>query len=198
MNPQIEAAQKIYIRNKNMLDNKQLESISGIGSSMGWTKACRSFISTTLKTYNIKSISDCPCGDFHWLQHVDMKHIEYTGYDVVEELIETNKEKFPDKNFKVFDAINEMLPKTDLIICRDFLFHLHEENILIVLNNFKASGSTLLMTTNFDDLKENTDYDARLNWGYRPINLEIEPYNLTNRIDSVTELQDRQVNLYRL
>jgi hypothetical protein len=198
MTKQSIAAHNIYERNKNLHAAGKLESISGVGSSLSYTKRFQDFLKKIIYIYNIKTISDCPCGDFHWMQHVNLTAVKYTGYDVVEPLVERNRVLFPTTDFVVFDAINNILPPTDLIICRDFLFHLHDEDIHTVLSNFIKSGSRYLMTTSFNDIMENKDYNRKLDYGFRPINLELFPFNISfKRLDSIAE-PERNVNLYQI
>jgi hypothetical protein len=140
--------------------------------------------------YGVKSISDAPCGDYSWMAHVNLTSISYTGYDINDVMLEDNKKKFPGVDFKVFDIINGVLPKTDLIICRDCLFHLPIEAVVKTLKNFRDSQSTYLMSTTFDDVKVNSNLPIQQlpkEYGYRPINLRISPYGLGEYLDSVVE-----------
>ena len=55
------------------------ESISGPGSEISNTKAVVKFLNNFIKEQNIKSILDIPCGDFNWMQTVDLSGIKYIG-----------------------------------------------------------------------------------------------------------------------
>jgi len=39
----------------------------------------------------INSIFDSTCGDFSWMRKIDLKEIEYVKYDIIEGIIENNK-----------------------------------------------------------------------------------------------------------
>lgn len=198
MMSQKKAATQIFHRNKKFKIDGVLESISGRGSSVKLANAASNFIVEIIKQFDIKSISDCPCGDLNWIKHIDFKNIEYTGYDIVDELIENNKKIFPEKKFVVFDAINEILPKSDLIISRDFLFHLYLHEGKKVLDNYIKSGSKYLLTTSFNKLNKNTETNSEYRWFFRRINLNIEPYSLKKIISSKIEYEDKSLNLYEI
>lgn len=198
MTKQAQAAYGIYNRHVKWKEEGKLETVSGFGSYVSVTKPCRDFIERIIPKYDIQTINDCPCGDNNWMKLVDLKGAAYNGFDIVQELVDENTLNYSDKAFYQFDALNGILPISDLIISRDFMFHLHNDQIIQVLKNFYESGAKYLLATNFNDLKENIDYRTDLNWGYREINLEIEPYNLKNRLETVKEFKNRSVNLYQL
>lgn len=195
---QKEAATQIFNRNAKFKIDGILESVSGRGSCVKLTEAASNFITEIIKEFDIKSVSDCPCGDLNWIKYIDFKNIQYTGYDIVDEQIENNKKNFPEKKFIVFDAINQILPKTDLIISRDFLFHLYLGEGKTVLDNYVKSGSKYLLTTSFNGLKRNQETDSKCRWFFRRINLNIEPYSLIKMISSRKEYQDKSLNLYQI
>lgn len=198
MNSQQFAAVSVYRKNRILQELGRLESVSGVGSSAKAATQAVTFISEIIRKHNMLSLSDCPCGDFHWMRDVELSEVSYHGYDIVEELVEENQKKYPHMLFTVFDAIHQILPQTDIIICRDFLFHLHFADGLKVLKNFFASGSKYLITTSFNELVANVDLSKDNIYGFRKINVMKEPYNLGTPIESCLEFQDRFLNLYEL
>jgi hypothetical protein len=203
---QSNGAKEIYDRNKKLTKKffNKLESVSGVGSTVKLTEHFRSFLDKAIKNHQIKSISDCPCGDFNWMRYVNLEGIDYTGYDIVSDLLEENINKFPNFKFKHFNAIEDVLPEKDLIVARDFLFHLSKESGEKVIHNFRASKSKFIITTSFDDLVENVDLkpeEKERGWGWRKINIEKAPYNLGEPIDAIEEKTPNGVRyqkLYRL
>ncbi len=183
-----EGAKEFYLKNLT----EDLESLSGHSSTLINTYHFREFLKSILKSKKIKSISDCPCGDWNWMRAVKLDGIDYTGYDILPEIIDSNKEKFSPIPFVVFDAVVEILPKSDLIICKDFLTHLHNEEINIVLNNFKKSKSKFLLSTSYVNPVVQTFSG---NWGFREINLSefgLVPleskFDTSNRFNALYEL----------
>ena len=100
----------------------------------------------------------------------------------------------------MFDGLIEKINNTDLIICRDFLFHLSWEHTKIFFDMLLDSGSKYLLTTTFPEIKNNTDLSnnqKNSGWGFRKINVELEPYNLKNSMYEFTEItSNRKMKLY--
>lgn len=140
------------------------------------------FINSVLKKYEIKSINDCPCGLFeNWIYLVDLAGIKYCGYDINDLVIKRNKENNLGLSFFEFDLVNEILPKADLIICRDCLFHLSNDFVYRAIKNFRDSGSIYLLATEHRWLKTNTELtkeELEHEAGFKFVNLEIRPFDL--------------------
>jgi hypothetical protein len=58
------------------------ESFSGCGSNLHPTQLIRQEIPRIIRQYNIKSMLDLPCGDFHWMKEINLE-ISYIGADIV-------------------------------------------------------------------------------------------------------------------
>jgi 2-polyprenyl-3-methyl-5-hydroxy-6-metoxy-1,4-benzoquinol methylase len=154
------------------------ESVSGPGSDYEQTKFLIPELNIMLKSLNIKSMLDIPCGDFNWMKQVDLSKISYHGADIVEPMIERNNKKHQKKNikFSVLDLVNDKLPKVDLIMVRDCLVHLPTNDVFKALNNIKNSGSKYLLTTNF--LWNHQEANQEISVGqWRRINLQKTPYS---------------------
>ena len=151
------------------------ESKSGVGSEIKSTQNLRKELNFLFLKYKINSILDVPCGDFNWFSQMDLTDIKYTGGDIVEDLINLNKIKYPNFEFLHVDITKDFLPKNDLVITRDCFVHLSNDNIFKSIDNIKKSGSKFLLTTSFTKFHDNVDmYDG----GWREINLMINPFNL--------------------
>lgn len=198
MTPQHQAAIRTFKKNIALQEAGRLESLSGCGSCLKSAATAIRIIPEIIRDHDVKTIADCPCGDLNWLGTIDMKGVDYRGYDVVEQLIGLNKQKHPEKRFFVFDAMADVIPPADLIICRDFLFHLSFGEGNRVIDNFRKSGSKLLLTTSFNDLERNSEIPAGRVYGYRDINVCIDPYNLGPPIIAEREFGNRFLNLYFL
>lgn len=159
------------IYNKNYWGSH--ESKSGTGSELKNTKTLIGHLSLLFAILKPQSILDIPCGDFNWMKTIDFSGIKYIGADIVEDLIEDNKRKFPDVDFRVADITKDTLPKVDLVIVRDCLVHLSIENIFKSIENIKSSQSRWLLTTCFVDEKENGDIN---DGAWRTINLMAPPF----------------------
>lgn len=71
-------------------------SRSGPGSTLAASYLIRHSLVDILNNYGITSMIDVPCGDLHWLTHVDLgatKLSRYVGADISTSLLTYNKEK---------------------------------------------------------------------------------------------------------
>jgi len=163
------------------------ESISGIGSERKQTEILIKELGKLLNDLNTTSLLDIPCGDLSWMQKIDLSKINYTGADIVEELIEKNKEKYKGKSnfeFKVLNLINDRLPESDIIIVRDCFVHFSFADIFKALENIRSSGCKYLMTTTFT--KHRVNYNITTG-EWRTINLQEKPFNFQPPIFIINE-----------
>ena len=166
---------KIYSTNY-WFDN---ESRSGTGSSLRSTENIRFHLPIILKKFNIKKLFDAPCGDFNWMSQVlKIVKIDYLGSDIVKDLIVSNKKYENDKiKFSRLDILVDKLPASDLMICRDCLFHFSYKDIFLFLNNFLSSDIKYILLTshlNTDKKKKNKNI---VTGDFRKIDLFSKPFN---------------------
>jgi hypothetical protein len=166
------------------------ESYSGRGSCTDTTEDIRENLPKIIKNYNIKSITDSPCGDWNWMRLVNLDGINYIGYDVIDEIINSNINNYSSDSikFEIKDIINDDIQKSDLIICRDFTFHISNDNVLKLLDNFRKSGSKYLLTTSFENVDVNIDISFESKgYGFRKVNLRNHPFNLNEYLYGFVE-----------
>lgn len=154
------------------------ESVSGPGSELRHTRHLINEIPYLFKELEIKSLLDIPCGDFNWMQHVDLGQIEYIGADIVPELIEKNKIRFEKKfrKFEHLDIMTSSLPRVDAVLCRDIFVHFPNDSIMTSIDNICKSGSKYLITTNFTFRALPANQDIKMGEGRR-VNFELAPFN---------------------
>lgn len=162
------------------------ESVSGPGSSLAQTAALRSQLPLLLNHLGVRTLLDAPCGDFNWMQHVALGLDDYIGVDILTELIAELQLRHGcgNRRFIRHNLIEDALPRADAIVCRDLLPHLKYCEIDAVLRNFRRSGATYLMTTNFTGERPNHDTSGG-NW--RTLNLSLPPFNFPPPLLSVNE-----------
>ncbi|OHY73484.1 hypothetical protein BCV52_26680 [Priestia aryabhattai] len=162
------------------------ESVSGSGSTLFQTRTIIEELSFLIKRLQIKTLLDAPCGDFHWMKEVRSNLDLYTGVDIVSELIEENNKKYSayNRRFLNLNILQDSLPKADLILCRDCLVHLSFDDIQSAIINFKKSKSKYLLTTTFTNVSQNIDIKTG---EWRPLNLEIYPFNFIEPILVINE-----------
>ena len=169
---------------KSSRESNVHESISGPGSSISNTIEVRSLLQEVIINYNIKSILDLGCGDWNWLQLIDLSGVTYEGWDADIDMISLNRSNYGngDINFKSYDIVLSDYPEVDLIICRDVLFHMpiHLAHKIIKKSKFACK---YFLSTCFRDVDYNQGIQPSEDWGYYPINLNIDPFNLSSYED---------------
>ena len=163
------------------------ESRSGGGSSMEQTEAVRKEMPSLLRELAVKTLIDAPCGDFFWMQHIELGVERYIGIDIVEELIARDQQEFGNetRQFLCLNIIEDPLPQADLIFCRDCLVHLNFVQAKKALRNFKRSRAKYLLTTTFTARERNVDLVGKDIW--RTLNLELPPFNLPKPLKLLNE-----------
>ena len=159
-----------HVFDTNKWENR--ESVSGPGSTRSATSQLLPQLADLISRRAIASLNDAPCGDFNWIAPI-AEQVQYRGFDVVPDVIEIARSR-ADHPFGVLDIVEDVLPRADAILCRDCLVHLPEEMIEKAINNFVRSESRWLLTTTFPELQSNKRGSLG---GWRPINLQLEPFN---------------------
>lgn len=162
------------------------ETISGPGSEIKYTKNIINQLPLLLKEFEIKSINDAPCGDFHYMKEVNLDNIKYSGFDIVKQLIQINNAKYSNGHIKFFhfDVLTSIMPNVDLILSRDMLIHFSFEDGKKAIDNFKKSGTKYLLTNTYPNVTKNVDIKTG---AWRPINLLLEPYNFSKPVYAIEE-----------
>ncbi len=181
------------------------DSVSGTGSGVLQTQVIIKELPQLFGEFNIRSMLDIPCGDFHWMRHVNLDGVNYLGADIVKRLIDHNKQKYEKNNiaFRKLNLIKDALPKVDLIFCRDCLVHLSFNDIFLALQNISDSGSTFLLTTTFPARPHNRDI-VRGDW--TTLNLQAAPFALPAPLKLINEectevdgaYKDKSLALWRI
>jgi hypothetical protein len=114
----------------------------------------------------------------------------YLGLDIVEPLIASNAQTYGSDRvaFRVADIRHEPLPACDLIILRDFLFHLSYSDIDKVLRNLAKTNYRFLLTTTHTELGEFSNQNITTG-GWRLIDLFSTPFGFSREavVDAVED-----------
>ncbi len=173
--------------NKSLKFNPN-QSFSGPGSAANSVQT-NNLILNLQKFFNennVKKILDAPCGDCAWIKKIFETNIQYTGIDIVEDLINENKLKFKfNSNIKFYCRdITQYIDfnNYDFIFMRDFFIHLPIPMIKKVLSNLKKSNCRFYSFNNYEDIKLNkeisTGQHRKINLLKKPFNLEIPNYKI--------------------
>ena len=122
---------------------------SGHGSTLKATQQLRTALPTLFERYEVERFVDAPCGDWTWMQEIDLSQIDYLGCDIAPSLITENISKHLSDNvkFEILDITSSPLPPSDLFLCRECLFHLKFWLRWAFFENFSNSDGRYLMTT---------------------------------------------------
>lgn len=162
------------------------DSASGTGSNLKQTETLRRELPGILSRLQVRTLLDAPCGDFHWMQHVELDGIAYTGLDVVASVIERCQASFasPSRQFLCRNILTDALPRADAILSRDCLSHLANEHVFTALRNYRSSGAIWLLATTYPSRPRNWDI---VTGSWRPINLCAAPFNFPPPVDALIE-----------
>lgn len=169
---------QIYIH-KLWGQNAEGNGWSGSGSALDTTVEYRTLLELILKIYDIKSVVDLGCGDWEFSRAIDWNSVNYKGFDVVAHVIEQNILKYAKKNvsFAVLDATQQELPSADLLICKDVLQHLPNEDVFKIIkqfNNFKYC----IITNDVYAHTLSSDNTNIVRGDYRPIDIRAIPFKV--------------------
>jgi SAM-dependent methyltransferase len=162
------------------------ETRSGTGSSLDSTHVLREKLPDALRALGTRVLLDVPCGDFTWMEHVDLTGIHYIGGDIVRSIVESNREEHSGKrrSFREIDLTRDALPDADVLLCRDCLVHLSYRNIARVLGNVARSRIRYMLMTSFPGRAGNTDVE---DGDWRPLDFEAPPFSLPKPVLTILE-----------
>lgn len=167
-------------------------TVCGPGSTIAAAKYIIRELPLLVERYNINSILDLACGDYNWMRKVKFNSdMTYIGTDYNASMIEVNKARYPNIDFRVIDAVNDPIPAVDLVFCRDLFIHFPFEDTKKALQNIKASGAKYLLTTTFTwrsfsprDIVKNPESKMT---PWTRLNLFMEPFNMPPCLDFIVE-----------
>jgi hypothetical protein len=191
-----------YFRSNHWGDES---SLSGEGSNLEQTGALRTALPSVLNELRVRSLLDAPCGDYHWMLHVDLRLDRYIGGDIVHDLVRHLQVSYGRNGieFMHLDISKDPLPQVDAILCRDGLVHFSFRQMDATVRNFKRSGAVYLLTTTFPDTKMNRDIITgdwrRLNPCAPPLNWP-EPLMLINErcTQANSKFADKSLGVWKL
>jgi len=176
------------IYEKNLWQSK--ETRSGEGSELDYTLPLRNWLISKLIKLRIKILVDAPCGDFNWMKMIISKsNIYYFGFDIVNSIIKKNKfYSNANTKFSVANICKDQLPKCDLLMVRDCIFHFSYKDINKFLKNINKTKYKYLLITNHIVGKNFMNRDI-ITGDFRVIDLFSYPFNFDNKkvIDRVND-----------
>ena len=155
------------------------DGFSFSGSQLYYTKPYILFLQEFLKKNHIATVVDVGCGDWQTFRYINWEGIQYTGYDVVPSIIDRNSALFgqPSIQFIHADALTIPLPSANLLICKDVLQHLPNQEVQkLIAQLYKFKHCLIINDVNPQTLSsKNPDIEKG---DYRPIDLTQPPFNV--------------------
>jgi len=130
---------------------------SGAGSSLAASAHYLNFIASYVVNNNISQIIDIGCGDFQVGKELQrVTNVRYLGIDGATVVINRNNELYASEKIKFLcvDVIKELPPATKgLVLIRQVLQHLSNQDIIRMIENLKNTGVEELIVTEHVPLK---------------------------------------------
>lgn len=103
---------------------------SGPGSTEVFTRGYRKYLERMIRALGAASVVDLGCGDWQFSRYIDWRNVVYTGIDIVPAVIQQNKDRYGSASihFRCSDFTNGLWPKADLLIVKDVLHHIGQED----------------------------------------------------------------------
>ena len=135
-------------------------TLSGPGSEIECAKNIIKFLIDFIKENNIKRIIDGSCGDCMWIMKVlnEFPDVEYIVYDISQEIININKEKYSKYSFYQQNLLElKELPTCDLFIIRHTMMHLSLKDNIILIDMLKKNSNCFIALTHHEVNKNNDE-----------------------------------------
>jgi len=169
-------------------------SRSGTGSDL-WSPEARlavTALEAVIDTFGIRTMLDCACGDATWMVPFFVaKHpeVQYTGVDVVSDVIERNKQRHPDLHFLAQDLSEIPLPTgAELIFSKETVNHMHLVDAQRAIQRFAATGARYLLTNVHEGEDNFVGAEKTCHTTYIKYDYELPPFSL-RRVARVIEYQ---------
>lgn len=157
---------------------------SGPGSTADASAEYRRIVQRLLASTEIRRVLDVGCGDWQVGSLLGWSGIDYTGVDVVEEVIAANTARFgsPRVHFEVADARTGQLPPADLLLVKDVLQHWPTADVQRFLSGTLPRYRYALITNDI----ASTHFTGQLNQdiemgSWRTLDLQAPPFDLAVR-----------------
>jgi SAM-dependent methyltransferase len=167
-------------------------SRSGPGSDPEVLRPYAELLSTFIRQRNIRSVVDVGCGDWALGRTLDWTGIDYTGVDIVPEVIEMLNATYGSSHvrFVCRDLLSDELPSAELCVIKDVLQHLPNESVRSFIQKLRSNFSLALLT---NDISHRRQGNWRTRWkteaiepnsdipngGYRPLRLREAPFHVS-------------------
>ena len=151
----------------------------GIETEDSRNKRFSTLLQDLITLNGVKSVVEFGCGWWRYMLGVDLTGVSYDGFDVVDRVVNDNRRAYSAPNIRFHRSHPGIrLPKADMLICKDVLQHLPNEDVLYYLSVFKANFRFMVIV---NDCFPDDDINGHIaHGGYRGLRLEQAPFNYPN------------------
>jgi len=112
----------------------------------------RTSLEDFIRANGVRSVLDYGCGDWQFSRLIDWQQALYVGVDVVPKIIEENQRHGCEQvEFRISSADPSELPPADLLIAKDVLQHLPNEQVMSFLAKIAPRYEMALLTNDTGD-----------------------------------------------
>lgn len=166
---------------EQIYDTNHWQGGSGVGSTVAATQAYREILARLILEFDIRSVVDVGCGDWHWAGLMDWRKVSYIGVDVVPSLIERNVRLHGSQRvqFRCIDATRQPLPAGELVVAKDVLQHWPNRDIQRFLRLTLRRCRYALLTNDVASVKWPGNINQDIAMGaWRTLDLADAPFNV--------------------
>ena len=151
---------------------------SGPGSNPDVLADYRAFLERIVRLNNIRTVVDVGCGDWQFSRFVNFGQAQYLGLDLVDSVVAANNAAYGSDRveFKRAPADPNEIPSGDLIIMKDVLQHLPDEQIMVYREIIRSKFRYALITNSRRKGDDPVNIDIQPG-EFRCLALNAEPYN---------------------
>ena len=169
---------------REIFDQKYVEATSdwggggsGPGSEPFYNIQYRAFLENFLVQNHIGYVDDIGCGDWSFSRYIRFHGLTYRGFDVAPSIITQNIARFsaPNITFEVMPEDKCHVPGADLLLMKDVLQHLSDDEIYDFHERVFPKYRFCLITNSYKKMNEQQNVNIQ-NGAFRCLDLLAAPY----------------------
>jgi hypothetical protein len=152
---------------------------SGPGSHAAINLPFINFLEAFIQENRVGEIVDFGCGDWQYMNRVQLGGAKYTGFDVVDHVLQANERRYRKSNICFRRTPDDLsnLPIADMILFKDVLIHLPNTYVIELIRQSRRKYKFILAINNWADDLDAYNCDIPFG-GFRPVDLALPPFSL--------------------
>jgi len=165
---------------ETIYENDEWGAGSGPGSIPYFTIEYRAFLQRFLSLNAVNNVVDVGCGDWQFSRFIDFGSTKYLGLDVVRSVVERNRRIYGSEHVE-FDVMPEDLddvPSGDLLLIKDVLQHLPDQDVRAILTRLVPRFRFALITNSYEKIDSFRNIELAEHGHFRCLDLTDAPYHV--------------------